>query len=133
MSFDPSEIPHPPSVWAYTLPGGWHVWAGRTARDNDRLSTKVARNDDWWFHVRGTPGSHVVLFVRDGVEPDRDTVKAAAAVAAYHSRMRGGGNVAVSGTRARHVSKPRGAKAGLVTIRRESVFKVRPALPEGGA
>ena len=131
MPFDPPEIHHPPDVWVYLLPGGWHVWAGRTARDNDKLSTRVARNDDWWFHVRGESGSHVVLFVRDGVEPDGDTVKAAAAIAAWHSKLREGGKVAVSATRARYVSKPRGARVGLVSIRRETVLKVRPALPTG--
>jgi len=129
MSFDPSSIGYPPAVWAYELPGGWHVWAGRTARDNDKLSLKVARNDDWWFHLRGAPGSHVVLFVRDGVEPDKATIKAAAAIAAYHSKQRGGGTVAVTGTRARFVSKPRGAKPGSVSIRREVVFKVKPGVP----
>lgn len=129
MAFDPSEIPYPPGVWAYQLPGGWHVWAGRTARDNDKLSIKVARNNDWWFHLRGMPGSHVVLFVRDGVEPPRDIVKQAAAVAAWHSKQRGGGTVAVTATRARYVSKPRGAKPGLVSIKKEQVFKVRPAAP----
>ena len=130
MAFDPSEIPYPPAVWSYVLPGGWYVWAGRTARDNDKLSVKVARNDDWWFHLRGMPGSHVVLFVRDGIEPPRDIVNQAAAIAAYHSKQRKGGVVAVSGTRARFVSKPRGAKAGSVTIRREVTFKVRPAVPK---
>lgn len=127
--FDPSEIPRPPSVWAYVLEDGWTAWAGRTARDNDRLSIKVARNDDWWFHVRGMPGSHVVLFVRDGAEPPRSVLEAAAAIAAYHSKQREGGTVAVTGTRARHVSKPRGAKPGSVQIRKERVFKVRPAVP----
>ncbi len=132
MPFDPASISHPPKVWAYLLPGGWHVWAGRTARDNDRLSTKVARNDDWWFHVRGQTGAHVVLFVRDGVEPDRETVKAAAAIAAYHSKQRGGGTVGVSATRARFVSKPRGVPVGTVHIRKEQRIKVRPALPSEG-
>ena len=127
--FDPDEIPRPPDVWAYVIDEIWVAWAGRTARDNDRLSLKVARNDDWWFHVRGMPGSHVVLFVRDGVEPPRRVVEQAAAIAAYHSRQRGGGVVAVTGTRARFVSKRRGAKAGTVTIRRERVFKVRPGTP----
>jgi predicted ribosome quality control (RQC) complex YloA/Tae2 family protein len=129
MPFDPSEISHPPNVHAYELPGGWHVWAGRTALDNERLSLKVARNDDWWFHLRGMPGSHVVLFVRDGVEPDNDTIKAAAAIAAYHSKQRGGGTVAVTATRARFVSKARGAPVGTVTIRKERRLKVKPAVP----
>jgi len=129
--FDPAQIQYAPNVHQYELPGGWYVWAGKTAKDNDRLSIRVAKNDDWWFHLRGSPGSHVVLFVRDGVQPDKATLKAAAAIAAYHSKQRGGGSVGVTGTRARFVSKPRGAKAGLVTIRKETVFKVRPAIPVG--
>lgn len=116
-------------VYAYELPGGWRVLAGVADRDNDVLSVKVARPKDWWFHVRGMPGSHVVLEVGDR-EPDRATLAAAAAVAAYHSKARSGGTVAVSGTPARNVSKPSGSKPGLVTIRRETVFKVRPGVPE---
>jgi len=115
-------------VWEYAV-DGWLVWAGRQAIDNDQLSIKVARNDDWWFHVSGTSGSHVVLFVREGVEPPRAVVEAAAAIAAWHSKQRQGGTVAVSGTRARYVSKPRGAKPGTVSIRKDRVFKVKPAIP----
>ena len=127
MAWEPSEMRNPPAVWEYRLEDGWLVWAGRTARDNDRLSLRVARNDDWWFHVRGMPGSHVVLFVREGVEPPKARVQEAAAIAAYHSKQRG--TVAVTATRARHVSKPRGAKDGTVSIRKERVIKVRPGLP----
>ena len=61
--------------------------------------------------------------------PDRSTLNRAAAIAAYHSKARSGGWVAVSGTLARHVTKPRGAKPGTVQIRKERVFKVQPALP----
>lgn len=132
MPFDPASIPRPPAVWSYEIEG-WIIWAGRTASDNDHLSLKVARNDDWWFHVKGEPGSHVVVFVRDGVEPPRAVLEQAAAIAAWHSKLRGGGTVAVSATRARHVSKPRGAPPGQVQIARESTFKVRPGLPEGAA
>lgn len=128
MAFDPIESEFGPSVYAYRV-DDWVIWAGKTARDNDKLSIKVARNDDWWFHVRGMPGSHVVLFVRDGVEPPRDVVDQAAAVAAYHSKQRAGGVVAVTGCRARNVSKPRGAKPGTVAIKKERVFKVRPSTP----
>ena len=112
---------------AYTLPGGWKVLAGRTDADNDTLSLKVARPNDWWFHVRGVPGSHVILQVPPEEEPDRETLKRAAAIAAYHSKARAGGVVAVSGTRARYVTKPPDAKPGTVRIRKETVFKVRPA------
>ena len=76
------------------------------------------------------PGSHVVLTVAAGQTPDRRTLNGAAAIAAYHSKARGGGVVAVSGTLARYVTKIRGAKPGTVHIRKARIFKVRPALPE---
>ncbi len=104
--------------------------AGRTDADNDRLSLRIARPNDWWFHVRGVPGSHVILQVPSGREPSKAILRQAAAVAAYHSKARAGGTVTVSVTRARFVSKPRGAKPGTVQIRRETVLKVRPALPD---
>ena len=115
----------------YVLEGGWEVLAGHTEEDNDRLSLKLAHPDDYWFHVRGMPGSHVLLRIGEGgEEPDRAALKEAAAIAAYHSKAREGGVVAVSCTRARFVSKPRGAKMGTVSIRREVVLKVRPAIPQ---
>lgn len=103
---------------------------GLSDADNDRLSLKVASQDDWWFHVRGLPGSHVILRAVEGMEPDRDTLERVAAIAAYHSKARDGGVVAVSCTRARYVTKPRGAKAGTVQIRKEIVLKVRPERPK---
>ena len=112
----------------YMLPGGWIVLAGRTDADNDSLSLKIADPNDWWFHVRGLPGSHVILQARPGEEPDRATLKRAAAIAAYHSKARTAGLVPVSCTRARYVTKPRGAKPGTVEIRKESILKVRPEL-----
>jgi predicted ribosome quality control (RQC) complex YloA/Tae2 family protein len=120
-------------VFTYHLPDGWVVLAGRTDEDNDTLSLKLAAANDWWFHVRGQPGSHVVLRVPPGRDPDRATLKRAAAVAAYHSKARQGGVVSVSATRARYVTKPRGAKPGTVQIRKEIVLKVRPDLPDDAA
>jgi predicted ribosome quality control (RQC) complex YloA/Tae2 family protein len=124
--------PGDPRVYEYDLPGGWTVLAGKTDADNDRLSLQFAKPHDWWFHVRGMSGSHVILRARSGEEPDRETLKRAAAIAAYHSKARRGGIVAVSGTLARYVTKPRGAKPGTVRIRKDTVFKVRPALPQSG-
>lgn len=118
-------------LFRYALPDGWSVLAGRTDRDNDRLSLKIARANDWWFHVRGQPGSHVVLQVPADREPDRETLRAAAAVAAWHSKLRASRQVAVAATRARYVTKPRGAPAGTVHIRREVTIKVKPGLPAG--
>ena len=116
------------NIYEYELPGGWKVFAGKSDEDNDFLSLKVAHQDDYWFHVRGMPGSHVILRARPEEDPDRETLKRAAAVAAFHSKARKGGIVAVSCTRARYVKKPMGAKPGTVRIQKETVFKVRPGL-----
>lgn len=122
------ELPADLKLYHYELPGGWIVLVGRTDRDNDRLSIRVARSDDWWFHVRGMPGSHVVLCARKKLAPDRDTMRRAAAIAAYHSKARDGGTVSVSCTQARYVTKPTGAKPGSVQIRKERILKVKPSI-----
>lgn len=119
-----------PDCWTYPLPEGWEALAGKTDTDNDLLSLKIARSNDYWFHVNGQPGSHVILRHPDGTAPDTETLKAAAAIAAYHSKARNAGNVSVNYTQAKHVSKPRGAKPGSVAIKRAKTFKVRPALPQ---
>jgi predicted ribosome quality control (RQC) complex YloA/Tae2 family protein len=118
--------------WAYELPGGWQVLAGRSEADNDLLSTRLAEPDDWWFHARDLPGSHVLLRARPDLEPNRDVRKQAAAIAAHHSKGRAGGMMGVSCVRGRDVKKPRGAKPGLVQIRNETVLRVRPAVPHPG-
>jgi len=116
-------------AWEYALPGGWTVLAGKTDEDNEALSLRVARANDYWFHVHGVPGSHVVLQGPEGEEPDKAMLKVAAAIAAYHSKARNAGIVPVSCTLAQNVSKPRGAKVGTVQIRKETTLKVRPGLP----
>src|SRR5512141_67759 len=116
----------PAGIVEYVLPGDWRVLAGRTDAANDYLSLKLAHPGDLWFHIRGMPGSHVVLQVPPGETPDRATQELAAGLAAYHSKARSAGTVAVSCTEARHVSKPKGAKPGTVTIRKETVLRVRP-------
>ena len=122
------SAPTPPAgVLEYELPDGWLVFAGKTDAANDYVSVRLTGPRDRWFHVRGMPGGHVVLRVPGDREPDRATLERAAGIAAYHSKARGGGVVAVSMAEGRHVSKPRGAKPGLVELRKETVLKVRPA------
>jgi predicted ribosome quality control (RQC) complex YloA/Tae2 family protein len=118
-----------PDCWTYELPGGFEALAGKTDADNDVLSLKVAGANDLWFHVHGLPGSHVILRHPDDERPDNALIRQTAAIAAWHSKARNAGNVPVKYTEAKHVGKPRGAKPGSVTIKREKTVKVRPALP----
>lgn len=115
----------------YTVSGGWEVLVGKSNRDNDVLTHRIARPDDLWFHVRQAAGSHVILR-RAGrkSEPDADAIREAASIAAYHSKAGRSSNVPVCYTERRHVRKPRGAKPGLAVVSRETVVFVDPRLPE---
>ena len=69
-----------PDCWIYDLPDGFEVLAGKTDADNDMLSLKLAAPQDLWFHVRGLPGSHVILRHPDGQKPDSAAIKQAASI-----------------------------------------------------
>ena len=116
-------------IFCYLLPDGWKILAGKTAADNEQLSCRIVRPNDWWFHVRGMPGSHVILQGPEGENPSKKLLQIAAATAAWHSKARQGGIVPVSGTQGKFIGKPRGAKEGTVSIRKETIFKVRPQIP----
>ena len=67
----------------YTVTGGYEVWVGRNARENDKLTFGAAARHDLWFHARGVPGSHVVLRVPGRLEKvPRPVIEEAAAIAA---------------------------------------------------
>jgi predicted ribosome quality control (RQC) complex YloA/Tae2 family protein len=115
-----------PRILAYELPGSWALLVGASDADTDFLSTQIAEPNDWWFHVDGVPGSHVLLRAKPDQEPGKETLRQAAAVAAYHSKARNAGTTPVHCTRARYVKKPRGVKTGTVQVAHGTVLKVRP-------
>jgi len=122
----PSSVAHPR---IFRLRRGGTLLVGRSNLENDALTFKVADPDDLWFHARGVSGAHVVLRV-EGRAPTEDMVRHAAAAAAYFSRARGSGQVAVDYTQRRNVRKPRGAKPGVVVYTREHTVHVGPAEPD---
>lgn len=108
-------------------PDGFTVLVGRTAADNDVLSLKLASPRDFWFHVAGESGSHVVVRNPDNVDRlPRDTRRFAASLAAGYSKARRGGQVAVHEARARDVSKGRGLPPGKVILARFATLRVPP-------
>ncbi|EKP95874.1 Rqc2 family fibronectin-binding protein [Thermaerobacter subterraneus] len=115
----------------YRGPGGELILAGRNNRQNDALVTRVANPWDIWLHARQVPGSHVLLrLAHREAEPSPEALEAAARVAAYHSRARSSGRVAVDYTEARHVRKPKGARPGFVRYEYARTLFVSPD-PEG--
>jgi predicted ribosome quality control (RQC) complex YloA/Tae2 family protein len=109
--------------------GGFEVLVGKGDADNDALTFRVAEPHDFWLHVAGPAGSHVVVRnpERLGALP-RDVLEKAAALAAWHSKARGSrGKVEVHVCRVADVGKARGAPAGEVRLRRWESVRVYPA------
>jgi len=109
---------------------GWDVLIGRNNDGNDYLTLHIARPEDYWFHVHGAAGSHVVLRRGKGKnEPSKQTIEEVASWTAFHSQARNAGKVPVIFTRKKYVRKPRGAKPGTVVCEREKTVMVRPKEP----
>ncbi len=98
----------------YLSSDGFHMYVGKNNYQNDELTFKFATGNDWWFHAKNTPGSHVIVKC-DGVEtlPDR-TFEEAGRLAAYYSKGRGQDKVEIDYIQKKHVKKPGGAKPGFV-------------------
>ena len=96
---------------------GFYFFCGKNGKQNDFLTTKRAKKEDLWFHVEGFAGSHVVLLTNGKKEIPYDVIVKVATVAAYYSKARNEKKVYVNYTLAKNVSKPKGAKAGLVLVK----------------
>jgi len=114
----------------YPLTPNYEVWVGRNAKESEALTLRHARPFDLWLHARGVSGAHAVLRLpkRDAT-PSRHLIEQAAAIAAWHSKARTSSMAPVIVTPRKYVQKHRGAPLGQVSVMRESVVMVEPALP----
>ena len=107
---------------------GWEILVGRNARGNDHITKNIARGSDLWFHAEGLPGSHVLIRNPRSVEIPQAVIERAASLAAFYSRGKNAGKVAITYAFARAVRKPKGAKPGLVVL---SERRTMMAVPQG--
>lgn len=106
----------------FTSDDGFTILVGRNNRQNDVLTLKQAKKDDLWFHTKNIPGSHVIL-VTAGQKATPAAIRKAAALAAGYSRGVSSSKVPVDYTLVRNVSKPQGAKPGMVIyVANKTVF-----------
>lgn len=97
----------------YISSDGFHMYVGKNNLQNDELTFKFAAGNDWWFHAKKQPGSHVIVRTNGEELPD-STFEEAARLAAYYSRGRGQEKVEIDYVEKKHVKKPNGAKPGFV-------------------
>jgi len=114
----------------YLIENKYHIYVGKDSANNDLLTTKFAKQNDFWFHARSVSGSHVVLRVENTKEAvPKNILKKTASIAAYHSKAKTAGIVPVSYTLKKYVSKRKGAPVGQVSLLKEDVLLVKPEIP----
>ena len=106
----------------YTSADGLTIFVGKTAKDNDQLTLKVAKPDDLWLHARGTPGSHVIVRLEKGATVPPETLKDAATLTLWFSDLRKSGKGEVIYTLRKFVKKGKGFKPGAVMVEREKAI-----------
>lgn len=97
----------------YISSDGFHMYVGKNNYQNDELTFKMAAGNDWWFHAKGIPGSHVIVKTEGKELPDR-TFEEAARLAAWYSKGREQEKVEIDYLQKKNVKKPNGAKPGFV-------------------
>ena len=97
----------------YISSDGYHMYVGKNNLQNEELTFQTARGNDWWFHAKGAPGSHVIVQTNGGELPDT-TFEEAARLAAYYSSNRGADKVEIDYVEKKHVKKPNGSRPGFV-------------------
>ncbi len=97
----------------FVTSSGYEVLCGKNNLQNDYITTEVASRDDYWFHVKNAPGSHVILRCGKDEPPSEDFTEAAM-IAAFYSSQKELPQAPVDYTRVRNVKKPSGSKPGFV-------------------
>ena len=97
----------------YVSSDGYDIYVGKNNFQNEELTFKTATGNDWWFHSKGCPGSHVIVKANNEKLPD-STFEEAARLAAYYSKKRGSDKIEIDYIQKKHVKKVAGAKPGFV-------------------
>lgn len=102
-----------------TSSAGVPIFVGKSGRANDQLTFQIAHGNDWWLHVAGMPGSHVVI---RHPAPDKATIEEAMILAIKHSKAKASGEGEVIVTQKKYVSKVPKGKPGQVQISKHKTY-----------
>lgn len=92
---------------------GYTIYFGRNNLENDNLTMKIAHREEYWFHAKDVPGSHIIL--KSETLPKDETLIKIATLAGKMSRSNPGDKVTIDYTKKKYINKPKGAKPGFVT------------------
>lgn len=105
------------------------IWIGKNNIQNDYLSNKLARNNDYWFHVKDASGAHVIVSVPnnlDNFELSENVIRLASHLSAYFSKYSTSSSVPVDYTKVRYLKKIPGSKGYHVTYTNQKTMYIDP-------
>ncbi|MEY8352037.1 NFACT RNA binding domain-containing protein [Lachnospiraceae bacterium 54-53] len=111
----------------YLSTDGFHIYVGKNNYQNEELTFKLAGGNDWWFHAKGLPGSHVIVKAEGKELPDR-VFEEAGALAAYYSKGRENDKVEVDYIQKKQIKKVTGAAPGFVIYHTNYSMVAEPKL-----
>jgi predicted ribosome quality control (RQC) complex YloA/Tae2 family protein len=120
-----TELPLRLTPKIYKTLDGLEIWVGKNDQGNDVLTTRLARGKDLFFHLEGSPGSHVILRTEGRGDPPAESLLDAAELSVEFSRAKNATNASVHVAAVKDISKPRGAKPGLVYVHRGRTIQLR--------
>ena len=109
-----------------TIDENWEIYIGRTSKENDTLTTRFAKPNDWWFHTRIFKGTHVILRNYNKKDLPNKLKLLCSQLAAYYSKAKKSTNVPVDHTQIRYVRKPRGSASGYDIYTNQKTLFVDP-------
>lgn len=113
-----------PNYEAYLDDDGIEILVGKNNIQNQYITHKLAKHNEVWFHVKDSPGSHVL--VRQVFPLSETTIRTASQLAAYYSKMRKSSSVPVDYTEARYVKKIPGRIGSFVTYKNNKTMFIDP-------
>lgn len=110
----------------YISSDGYDIYIGRNNYQNDELTFKFANGNDWWFHAKGMPGSHVIVRNdKEGPMPDR-VFEEAGKLAGYYSKGRESDKIEIDYLQKKNVKKPAGSAPGFVVYYTNFSLTIHP-------
>ncbi len=107
--------------------GGWTIWVGKNAKNNDLLTLKYAKKFDIWLHARDVSGSHVIIRNPQQRTVPKHVIEKAAELAAHFSKRATESLCPVIVTAKKYVRKTKDLLPGQVIVdREEEVVLVKP-------
>jgi predicted ribosome quality control (RQC) complex YloA/Tae2 family protein len=112
-------------ITAFISSGGHEILVGKNNTQNDMITFKIAKNEDYWFHAKNMPGSHVIIRTKGDELTDEEFIEAAK-IAAYYSKGKNSSTVEVDYTKKSNIKKPPNAKPGFVIYDTNYSMLVKP-------